>query len=389
MLTVLQQSINSHSTHLDLSCPSLMAKGANKPGSSNRTSGLSKKNDKKNPKVEAVLTSPGAPQIPQDLQQSCLNIFRDALVPSADDTSLVQEVKGHLFDRNFPAAFGKEDYLRVYASRWSPSRALCYLHILDGIQEHILHESTASQGREENRCFRVVSLGGGAGGELVALAGWLRSVSDSTAQDCFQSLHVDLIDSADWQKVTTDLHHAIITPPALSPYASQAKKDSNKALLQPEEMSMRFHQIDLLNPEKVAKFDDFAKADLITCMFTLNELYSTSMTKTQQFLTNLTTFMRPGSFLLIVDSPGSYSTVSLNGSEKKYPMQWLLDYTLRGSPGKSDEADNTWARIKSEDSQWFRRLRDLQYPIELEDMRYQLHLYRKADIGDSGVHHGG
>jgi 25S rRNA (uracil2843-N3)-methyltransferase len=116
-------------------------------------------------------------------------------------------------------------------------------------------------------------------------------------------------------------------------------------------------------------------------MFTLNELYSTSMSKTQNLLSHITGSTRPGTFLLVVDSPGSYSTVSLNGTEKKYPMQWLLDYTLLGPPKKveSDSTDAKWEKVIDESSRWFRLPEGLNYPIELENMRYQIHLYRRRD----------
>jgi 25S rRNA (uracil2843-N3)-methyltransferase len=105
------------------------------------------------------------------------------------------------------------------------------------------------------------------------------------------------------------------------------------------------------------------------------------MIKTQQLLQQLTDNMTPGSCLLVVDSPGSYSTVSINGAEKKYPMQWLLDYTLLGQSAKTekDQRLSQWEKLTSEDSQWFRLDESLQYPIDLEDMRYQIHLYRRLD----------
>jgi 25S rRNA (uracil2843-N3)-methyltransferase len=53
-------------------------------------------------------------------------------------------------------------------------------------------------------------------------------------------------------------------------------------------------------------------------------------------------------------------------------MQWLLDHTLieTETPGYS------WEKLQSDESIWFRLPEDLSYPIALEDMRYQMHLYR-------------
>jgi 25S rRNA (uracil2843-N3)-methyltransferase len=141
-------------------------------------------------------------------------------------------------------------------------------------------------------------------------------------------------------------------------------------------------------------------------MFTLNELYSTSLAGTQRFLLSLTASIPPGALLLIVDSPGSYSTVTLNHNEKQYPMLWLLEHTLFNTAPKSfhaqalaateidskeestspqqkrnvrfeEEITPLWGRVKSEESKWCRLPEELNYPIELEDMRYQMHLYRR------------
>lgn len=108
-------------------------------------------------------------------------------------------------------------------------------------------------------------------------------------------------------------------------------------------------------------------------MFTLNELYSTSVPKTQRLLKNLTASMREGAYLLVVDSPGSYSTVAINGVEKKYPMQWLLDHTLLGRHPETA----LWEKVLTNESQWFRLPEGLEYPLELENMRYQIHLFRR------------
>ena len=77
----------------------------------------------------------------------------------------------------------------------------------------------------------------------------------------------------------------------------------------------------------------------------------------------------------MIDSPGSYSSINLNGTEKKYPMQWLLDHTLLQSGGNDDT--QTWTKIAEDDAKWFRLADELEYPIELENMRFQMHLYKR------------
>lgn len=317
--------------------------------------------------------SPSA--LPLKLQQRCLDIFRDTLKPSADDTGLLQEVKGHLYNRDFSAAFGKDEYLRVYASRWSPSRTLAYLEIFkDVLSSHALDIE-----RYDDASSPVMCLGGGAGGEVVAMAGWLSSTRTEASLARFD---VTLLDIADWTSVVDGLSEGIFKPPQLSKFASQAKRDSNEAFVPEEDMSIRFQQMDVLSIDEalVESFSDqLAKAKLITFMFTLNELYSTSMSQTQTLLSRIATKTNPGTLLLVVDSPGSYSTISLGGTEKKYPMEWLLDYTMLGSPkeAKSQLTNVKWEKLINDSSRWFRLPTGLNYPIDLENMRYQIHLYRR------------
>src|SRR5207248_741032 len=108
-----------------------------------------------------------------------------------------------------------------------------------------------------------------------------------------------------------------------------------------------------------------------------NELYNSSVQKTTKFLLELTSAVTKGTLLLVVDSPGSYSTVSFNGpggssnngtaAEKKYPMQWLLGHTLLKTACETEPGLSTtmWKKLISEDSRWFRLPNGLRYPIEL------------------------
>ncbi|KAI7542241.1 hypothetical protein KC331_g8095 [Hortaea werneckii] len=322
------------------------------------------------------IKQPNIGTVPFELQQRCLNVFRDALEPDEQDSKTVQEVKGHLYNRDFGTAFGNQEYLKVYASRWSPSRALGYLQIFNDVQRHF--DVAADEGESPSTKSReIVCLGGGAGAELVALAGWLsQSPSGAEAQ---QKLDIKLLDIASWESVVECLQRRIVIPPELSKYASAAAKEANKAMLSEECIKVESQQRDLLEWPEAELKTTVGGADLVTLMFTLNELYSTNMAATQHLLARLTDSMQLGSHLLVVDSPGSYSTVSINGAEKKYPMQWLLDYTLLGSGQKKGKGDGAkWAKVESDESRWFRLSPDLRYPIELENMRFQLHLYRRV-----------
>ncbi|CAD0088829.1 unnamed protein product [Aureobasidium mustum] len=348
------------------------------------------------------------------VQQSLLNVFRDACNKGspAELENLLQEVKGHLFNRDFATAFGKDEYLEAYAARWSPSRALGYAQIFSDLtpeiaelldqktsdlkapiqdeselSEQVEAKLTLEGSADSSKPLNVVCLGGGAGAEVVGLAGWLKhlrynapSFDDKPHAD-ISNLDIFGVDVARWDKVMQDLHQGVITPPFLSKYASAAAKAANMAVLPPEVFNVRFKQQDILDTDAAGVADLLANSDIVTIMFTLNELYSTSVAKTQRLLYSLTASMRPGTLLLVVDSPGSYSTVTLNGATQKYPMQWLLDHTLL-SPKKNAEKGSPaqWKKLVSDESRWFRLPdEDLKYPIDLENMRYQIHLYQRQD----------
>lgn len=355
-----------------------MARGGNKPTGAPKNSANAGKKPAK-PIHDDTTKQQDESFTSLNLQQKCLDIFRDALSPSIDDKATLQEVKGNLYNRDFSTAFGKEEYLRVYASRWSPSRALAYLNVFADSANDFAPPNRESDGLVANEPLRIVSLGGGAGGELVGLGAWLSTALDQQVASAARSARVDLVDIADWSNVIRELLAGLTSPPAISNYASQAKKDANKALVPEEALDAKFHQLDILSSEGASQASLsglLEEANSVTFMFTLNELYSTSLPATQSLLNRMTETMKGGSHLLVVDSPGSYSTVSLNGTEKKYPMQWLLDHTLLGSKGKDGDQSSRWEKVTEDSSRWFRLSKELRYPIALEDMRFQMHLFR-------------
>ncbi|KAF2658841.1 hypothetical protein K491DRAFT_567078, partial [Lophiostoma macrostomum CBS 122681] len=315
--------------------------------------------------------------IPLDLQQHLLNVFRRAFSErlSSDIQPLLQEVKGHLYNRDFVTAFGRQDYLEAYAARWSPARALGYLSVLIDLKEH-LSSALGPASLDPAKPNNIVCLGGGAGAELTALAGFLHMLAITTDDSQnLPSFEIVAIDMAGWRSVVNNLRDCVTTPLPTSKDAPAAAQAANAPLTTPENFQVAFHQRDVLHsawPELEPIMQD---ATLITLMFTLNELYSTSVSLTQKLLLSLTASLQEGALLLVVDSAGSYSSVMINGAEKKYPMQWLLDHTLLKDGGK-DEAP-AWMKIAEDESRWFRLADELKYPIELENMRFQLHLYQR------------
>lgn len=330
-------------------------------------------------------------------QQTLLNVFSDAfanVLASEQFPTLLQEIKQALFNRDFSGAFGKEEYLEAYAARWSPTRALCYASVFLGVKEYAdemlvsapgdcsserdetIHGESAdsiagetagvSQSTQDvGKRLKMLCVGGCAA-EHVAFASYVQQTSTTGA--------LTLLDSAPWTHVSSLLQNQITTAPPLSKYASASAKASSKPLIEATQLNFTFTQADALSLDKESLLEQVGSDPLLTTlMFTLNELYTEGgIGKTTKFLRTLGEVLPSGSLLLVVDSPGSYSEAAVGKEKKRYPMQWLLNHTLV----ESESSEYTWERLESEDSIWFRLPEGLVYPIQLENMRYQMHLYR-------------
>ncbi|ORY68704.1 uncharacterized protein BCR38DRAFT_334501 [Pseudomassariella vexata] len=331
--------------------------------------------------ADVPVTAPKTEVSPQELkhQQTLLNIFIDTFssVFRADDfASVLQEVKQALYNREFAKAFGKEGYLDVYAARWSPTRALCYARVLGEIEEHLREEGKGSEGggneverRNKQSPLKVLAIGGGAA-EIVSFASFL-SRNEEFSGD------LTLLDTGPWKGVIDKLSTTLRTPPQLSKYASATAKATNAALTPESRLRWTFAQQDILDLTKEQLAEVLGTdALLVTLLFTLNELYTSGgIAKTTSFLRTLTTSIPINSLLLVVDSPGSYSEASIGKEARKYPMQWLLNHTLLND-SKLPTDGCKWEKLESHDSIWFRVAELLRYPVALENMRYQMHLYR-------------
>ncbi|KAF4457715.1 hypothetical protein F53441_409 [Fusarium austroafricanum] len=383
--------------------------GPSKKTASSKPSSSSKQSTKK-PTPEA---SSQALQS-KEQQQRLLNIFSSTFnnVLTSDGFSrLLQDIKQALFNREFAIAFGREDYLEAYAARWSPTRALCYASVFLSIKNHLdgilipnkeakdgkLHlteagllsdpqaadtaQETQSAGGEaiqdlktdstsstqRNSFLQMLSVGGCAA-EHIAFASYLQTTATSG--------HLTLLDSGPWEAVISHLESSTINPPPISKYASAARQATNHPMLEKGQLALNVVQRDILDLDMASLSAQCSHGKVpivLTLLFTLNELYTTAgIGKTTKFLKNIGQVLAAESLVLVVDSPGSYSEAALGKEKKKYPMQWLLDHTLL----ETDTPGHSWEKLLSDDSTWFRLLEGLSYPIPLENMRYQMHLYR-------------
>lgn len=282
----------------------------------------------------------------------------------------IQEVKGELYDRNYECAFDDEFKRVAYCIRWSPSRSIAYSNLFS----HIEPVRDILQNDDSEQTQKVLCIGGGAGGEYVAMASiftlsrdfnklYLKKEKDFDRQEKDDEkreplgndttkLNVQLIDFADWDKVIKRV--------------STQVEDLWLRKLSPE-LKVDFLHKDVLKDD----LSNLPDLNLITLLFTTNELFSENKSASIRFFQKLNAQCSAGCYLLIVESAGSFSHIQVG--TKKFPIQFLIDTLLLGKNKK----DGEWDLIDENDSLWYRCGKDLDYPLKIENMRFFYRLYKK------------
>lgn len=323
-------------------------------------------------------------------------------------SATVQAVKGALYERDYPKAFGSEEYLRAYVARWVPGRAMAYRDILgdyceqlwqvkrgeekvisvpavveskesdeDGVSDYddedeshsedekaaggddadaALAEQAAALSLGSNahvatRTINVLSLGAGPCSELFALASVVLT-SGTPAQ-----VDLQCVDSAAFDPIIETAAESIRTAWGVGENRLKVDYLRRDLLADAGQELMRVEQ-----------------ADLITLLYTTHELLIASRTATLKLLASLTQRAKPGTLLLMVESAGSFSAMPVGpsaaaagGEPKQFPLEFLLDLVLAG--GRGGKGD--WEIVEKEESRWFRVPEGVGkgYPVRLENMR--------------------
>lgn len=290
---------------------------------------------------------------PQEVVDLFKRTFSRELYDDLDDVKeLVQKVKSDLYNRDYVAAFDDTAKRVAYCCRWSPARAVAYASLFAQLEP--LNQIVRCQ--QQSGDEKVLCVGGGAGGELVALAS-LFTPSRHVRTPSSESLYIHLVDIYDWTNVVSRLQHQIDTNWL---YNDQSRFCHTK-----------FTPNDILkmDPEQL----QLEQLNLITLLFTTNELFSQDKTGSIKFLQSLTAYCQPGCFLLITESAGSYSHITVGS--KKFPIQFLIDTVLMGKRGQQNHG--SWSLVEQSDSIWYRGDSATDYPLKLENMRCFYRLYRK------------
>jgi len=214
--------------------------------------------------------------------------------------------------------------------------------------------------------------------EQILLEG-VRKLKVKSRKECYQ-LRVRILDVADWSHVIDTLAEGLSKLPNLALYRTPYQNGNTDSNEEPESIRVgawetaadepifRIHysfiQQDILSATLPALSSLVAGANLITVLFTLNELYNHSMSQTTQLLAGLSHICGTGTQLLVVDSAGDYSVATVSG--KRYPMSWLLHETMK----------KDWSVLMREEAKWYRH-QEVNYPVKLENMRYQIHVFAK------------
>ncbi|GEQ67155.1 hypothetical protein JCM33374_g818 [Metschnikowia sp. JCM 33374] len=312
--------------------------------------------DQRSSKKASMMASSGNDNIPSHHKDSLspskvIDLFLEQfqyVLASEDLPRMIQLVKGQLFQRDYLSAFDSDDKRFAYAARWTPARALAYSSLFASCQE------ISTLFSDPNKQSRVLCVGGGAASELVGLASVFCCLKTPNG-DTPSSLHMDIIDIADWSSIVNNVTSYI----------------QNKWLYSASKLSAQFKLGDILaqTPEQLK----LSQLDLVTLLFTTNELFCEKRTETIRFLQSLSSNCRSGALLLITESAGSYSHITVGS--KQFPVQFLIDTILIGKPGTED---GPWEIVNQSESCWYRiNEREVSYPVKLENMRFFYRLYRK------------
>jgi hypothetical protein len=253
-----------------------------------------------------------------------------------------------------------------------------------------------------SRTITIICIGGGAGSEVLALASTVRSLGTPA------KVHVQAVDSADWGAVLGEMMDVVVDKWRLPKTRfdvefvkrdvlvglpggkkergvgreerEREEEEARKAIesVSLEERSEAASTISArptpnpstsAQPAAVASRQPtikYSSADLITLLFTTAELLTASRPQTLSFLSHLTTSCAKGTLLLIVESAGSFSAMSVGATQ--FPLEFLLDLVLAG--GK-DGKNGGWEIVEKEESRWWRLPEGVSkgYPLRLENMR--------------------
>ncbi|OWZ42539.1 cytoplasmic protein [Cryptococcus neoformans Tu259-1] len=339
----------------------------------------------------------------------------------------IQKIKGLLYDKKWLEVFcGPEGLLESYAGRWVPSRAACFRELMGQLvgevfdgegsvdqelgklsledesdedeegaeeegQEEVMKdkeesgkvdkEASGNASPAEKPAHHILSLGGGAGSELLAISALIRSTL-LTRPRAHPSWTWTGIDIGNWHNVLKKLEGVVrmdweITEDMLE---VEYVKGDLMASIKPavaKEGEIKDGDGEIIKGIASGPIDlkgllTRKSPALITLFFTLAELLTQSRPLTLSLLATLTAQCKPGTLFLIADSASDISEFAIGAEGRKWPAWMVVDAVLTGK-GKG------WEKVRGEDSRWFRFEEGVGagWACKLENTRYWYRLYRR------------
>jgi 25S rRNA (uracil2843-N3)-methyltransferase len=334
--------------------------------------------------------------LPIHLQQLILDIFRVTFPASqefADLKPLLSQINEALLQGSYETVFRTEESREGYAIRWSPSHALVHANVLEQVCDKHGDSLWVEQllGDGGDAPAKVLCFGGGAA-DVMAMAGLLRhrradaagkpsAASSPSSPPPRPLLDLHLIDAADWSGVVSKLMTGLTTPPKLSKYASAAARARNVSFLSPQALRTRCTQTQVLDlTQEDLRSMIGPDVTLITLLFTLNDLYTTSIRRATSFLLKLSAVVSKGCLLLVVDAHNASSTAGgiEDAQAESYPISWLLDKALLPNQVIAEDAPVLkWEKVMGDTNRLFKFPSEkLSYAPGLENLKMQVHLFR-------------
>ena len=340
------------------------------------------------------------PLVPTDAELLALIhvSLRDTL-ESPDFLPTVQRIKSLLYDRKWLEVFGNPTLLEVYAGRWVPSRALCFRELLSSLRDvrriflpmqgsdDVDQSDEVSENDHDVRPSaptsriptQIISLGGGAGSELIAIAAIIHAAQGTTKGKGKPPPHFlwTGIDIGAWSSTLETFRSALCDEYSLN-----------------DILTSIYLQTDLLSPSQILTntLND-SKPALITLLFTLTELLAQSRSGTIALLRTLTELCPRGCLFLAADSASDIGSFEVGTEGRKWPVWMVLDAVLLGAGGGgggggggeekrgggASRGGQGWEVVQSEDSRWYRLPEGAGagWPVKLENTRYWMRLFRR------------
>ncbi|KAI9271815.1 hypothetical protein BDA99DRAFT_569596 [Phascolomyces articulosus] len=269
-------------------------------------------------------------------EQNILNLIQQTCVETLsreDFGKTLQTIKAGFVQRDYEGIFTADARdLQVYSAAYVPGRALCYFEIF--CQPQLLKLLA--------RRTTIYAIGSGSGSELVSIAA---AMTRSPVER--QRIKLVMQDIGEWAQV-------------LESFETTARKNWK---LTNEQLTCEYFQGDILDPTtREERAQRIASANLITFMFVMNELF-VNKPAAMELIQALVSNMKKDAYLLVVESAGSFSHLKVGN--KTYMVHMLLDAVKDLRP------------LISDDARWYRYPENVRYPIDVQNMRYFIRLYKK------------